>query len=113
MQVFKWDNGLALRLPAAVVEALELREGDDVEVVIAGGESSRSGRSRLVGRCLTGFANIAAGCPPISRSVATMLIAERQSTALFSARTTLFQPLDMQRVPVLIHQPEIERGLMS
>jgi antitoxin MazE len=36
MQVFKWDNGLALRLPAAVVEALELREGDDVEVVIAG-----------------------------------------------------------------------------
>jgi antitoxin MazE len=36
MQVSKWGNSLAIRLPAAVVEALELQEGDDVEVVIAG-----------------------------------------------------------------------------
>src|SRR5471032_1821848 len=36
MQVAKWGNSLAVRLPAAVVEALELHEGDDVEVVIAG-----------------------------------------------------------------------------
>ena len=32
MQVSKWGNSLALRLPAAVVEALELKEGDDIEV---------------------------------------------------------------------------------
>ncbi len=30
MQVSRWGNSLAVRLPAAVVEALGLREGDDV-----------------------------------------------------------------------------------
>jgi antitoxin MazE len=35
MRVSKWGNSLAIRLPASVVEALELREGDDIEVVIA------------------------------------------------------------------------------
>lgn len=30
MQVSKWGNSLAIRLPAALVEALGLREGDDV-----------------------------------------------------------------------------------
>jgi antitoxin MazE len=35
MQVSKWGNSLAIRLPAAVVEALELREGDEIEVVVA------------------------------------------------------------------------------
>jgi antitoxin MazE len=35
MQVSKWGNSLAIRLPVAVVEALALREGDDIEVVIA------------------------------------------------------------------------------
>jgi len=35
MQVSKWGNSLAIRLPASVVEALELNEGDDIEVVIA------------------------------------------------------------------------------
>ena len=34
MQVSKWGNSLAIRLPAAVVEALQLHEGDDIEVVI-------------------------------------------------------------------------------
>ncbi|SFU32712.1 AbrB/MazE/SpoVT family DNA-binding domain-containing protein [Nitrosospira multiformis] len=36
MQVSKWGNSLAIRLPASVVEALSLREGDDIEVIIAG-----------------------------------------------------------------------------
>lgn len=36
MQVSKWGNSLALRLPAAVVDALELKEGDQIEVRIAG-----------------------------------------------------------------------------
>lgn len=36
MQVAKWGNSLAIRLPAAVVEALKLREGDHIEVRIAG-----------------------------------------------------------------------------
>jgi antitoxin MazE len=36
MQVSKWGNSLAIRLPAAVVEALGLREGDDVILHAAG-----------------------------------------------------------------------------
>jgi antitoxin MazE len=32
MQVAKWGNSLAVRLPAAVVEALELKEGDEIEI---------------------------------------------------------------------------------
>ncbi|AOY95599.1 AbrB family transcriptional regulator [Cupriavidus sp. USMAA2-4] len=39
MQVAKWGNSLAVRLPASVVEALELREGDDIEIVV---EQSRT-----------------------------------------------------------------------
>lgn len=35
MQVSKWGNSLAVRLPAAVVEALELKEGDDIEIRVA------------------------------------------------------------------------------
>jgi antitoxin MazE len=36
MRVAKWGNSLAIRLPVAVVEALELKEGDEVEVHVAG-----------------------------------------------------------------------------
>lgn len=36
MQVSKWGNSLAIRLPAAVVETLALKEGDEIEVVVAG-----------------------------------------------------------------------------
>jgi antitoxin MazE len=35
MQVSKWGNSLAIRLPASIVQALNLQEGDDIEVVIA------------------------------------------------------------------------------
>ena len=35
MQVAKWGNSLAIRLPAAVVEALELAEGDEIEIHVA------------------------------------------------------------------------------
>ena len=36
MQVSKWGNSLAIRLPKAVVDALKLKEGDDVEIIVAG-----------------------------------------------------------------------------
>jgi len=35
MQVSKWGNSLAVRLPSAVVEALELKEGDQIEIRVA------------------------------------------------------------------------------
>ena len=37
MLVAKWGNSLAVRLPAAVVEALKLKEGDDIEIHVADG----------------------------------------------------------------------------
>lgn len=36
MQVSKWGNSLAVRLPAAVVEALDIKDGDDIEIEVAG-----------------------------------------------------------------------------
>ena len=36
MQVSKWGNSLAVRLPASVVEALHLREGDDIDIHVVG-----------------------------------------------------------------------------
>jgi len=36
MQVFKWDNSLAILLPEAVVEVLDLKEGDEIEIGVAG-----------------------------------------------------------------------------
>lgn len=36
MQVSKWGNSLAVRLPATVVEALKLKEGDDIDIHVAG-----------------------------------------------------------------------------
>lgn len=35
MQVSKWGNSLAVRLPSEVVEALKLKEGDQIEIRIA------------------------------------------------------------------------------
>jgi antitoxin MazE len=35
VQVEKWGNSLAIRLPATVVAALELKEGDEIEIHVA------------------------------------------------------------------------------
>lgn len=34
-RVSKWGNSLAVRLPATVVEALKLHEGDEIEIEVA------------------------------------------------------------------------------
>ena len=48
MQVAKWGNSLAVRLPAAVVEALGLSEGDEIEILVA--EARRFAVARKAGR---------------------------------------------------------------
>ena len=45
MQVSKWGNSLAIRLPTAIVEALQLKEGDDIEVHVAGARSFAVGKA--------------------------------------------------------------------
>jgi antitoxin MazE len=48
MQIEKWDDSLVIRLPAAVIEALGLKEGDEVEIHLA--ESKIFGVARKPGR---------------------------------------------------------------
>ncbi len=54
MQVAKWGNSLAVRLPASVVEALDLREGDDIELYVndarAMGVARKPGKAQLLER---------------------------------------------------------------
>jgi antitoxin MazE len=46
MQVGKWGNSLAIRLPKDVVDVLDLKEGDDIEVVVAGDRRFEVDRNR-------------------------------------------------------------------
>ena len=39
MRVFRWGKSLAVRLPAAVVKALGLHEGDSLEIRVTGGRA--------------------------------------------------------------------------
>jgi antitoxin MazE len=48
MHVSKWGNSLAIRLPAAVVELLELKEGDEIEITVT--DSRRFNVSRKASR---------------------------------------------------------------
>ena len=54
MQVAKWGNSLAVRLPAAVVEVLKLKEGDDIEIHASGARefsiSRKPDRAQLLKR---------------------------------------------------------------
>jgi len=46
MRVAKWGNSLAVRLPKAVVEALKLKEGDEIEIVVAGAQRFEIARDK-------------------------------------------------------------------
>ena len=46
MRIAKWGNSLAVRLPAAVVKALGLKEGDEIQIRVAGPRAFEIGRSR-------------------------------------------------------------------
>jgi antitoxin MazE len=54
MQVAKWGNSLAVRLPAAVVEALGLEAGDEIEIHVADARelavARKPGREELLKR---------------------------------------------------------------
>ena len=46
MRVAKWGNSLAVRLPLAVVEALQLKEGDNIEITVTGTRTFRVARDQ-------------------------------------------------------------------
>jgi antitoxin MazE len=64
MQVSRWGNSLAIRLPASVVEALELKEGDEVEVHVAGDRAFDIARDRSRERALERIRALAKTLPP-------------------------------------------------
>jgi antitoxin MazE len=64
VQVSKWGNSLAIRLPASVVEALGLKEGDEVEVHIVGERAFDIARDRSRDRALARIRAARKGLPP-------------------------------------------------
>lgn len=64
MQVGKWGNSLAVRLPAAVVEALGLKEGDEIEIEVAGDRKFRVSRDRTREEALERLSALAWKLPP-------------------------------------------------
>lgn len=55
MQVAKWGNSLAVRLPRAVVEALHLKAGDEIEITIGGERSFKVTRDHSREKALAGL----------------------------------------------------------
>lgn len=63
MQVAKWGNSLAVRLPAAVVKALELKEGDQIEICVADGKSFQVKKDRSREQALAGLRKLRRNFP--------------------------------------------------
>jgi len=64
MQVAKWGNSLAVRLPAAVVNALELKEGDHIEIRVVGGREFVVSRDQSRQRALDTLRKLRRPFPP-------------------------------------------------
>jgi antitoxin MazE len=64
MQVSKWGDSLAIRLPAAVVEAHKLKEGDEIEVSIAGKRDFKTTRDRGREKAIESLPRLARRLPP-------------------------------------------------
>ena len=64
MQVGKWGNSLAVRLPAAVVEALQLKEGDEIEIEVAGDRTFKVARDRTKDEAIASLRSLARPMPP-------------------------------------------------
>jgi antitoxin MazE len=64
MQVAKWGNSLAIRLPASVVEALKLKEGDEIDIRVAGERAFDVDRDRSRERDLERIRALRKRLPP-------------------------------------------------
>jgi antitoxin MazE len=64
MQVSKWGNSLAIRLPVAIVEALELKEGDDIEIRVVGSRDLEVSRDESRQRALEALRKLSRPLPP-------------------------------------------------
>ena len=63
MQVSKWGNSLAIRLPASVVDALGLKEGDEIEITVGGRRNFKVTRDRSREKALKTIRHLARPLP--------------------------------------------------
>jgi antitoxin MazE len=64
MRVAKWGNSLAIRLPSMIVEALELKEGDEVEISVTGERNFEVARDQSRQRALEAIQRLRRPLPP-------------------------------------------------
>ncbi len=64
MQVAKWGNSLAVRLPAAVVEALKLKVGDQIDIRVAGERGFEISRDQRRQQALESLRRLRKPLPP-------------------------------------------------
>ncbi|MGA2185602.1 MAG: AbrB/MazE/SpoVT family DNA-binding domain-containing protein [Bryobacteraceae bacterium] len=64
MQVAKWGNSLAVRIPAAVIEALNLKEGDQIEISVSGERRFEVARDRSAEKALKRIRQLRRPLPP-------------------------------------------------
>jgi antitoxin MazE len=68
VRVEKWNNSLAIRLPVSVVEAFNLKEGDEIEIQAIDKRGSPDRAIPCVKSCQGAFESFTAGLPRISSS---------------------------------------------
>lgn len=64
MRVSKWGNSLAIRIPSTVVEVLDLKEGDQIEVEVAGKRKVKVVRDRKIEQALKRMRELRRPLPP-------------------------------------------------
>jgi antitoxin MazE len=64
MQIAKWGNSLAVRLPSAVVEALDLKAGDQIEIRVAGRREFEIARDRRLEKAIEKIRKLRRPLPP-------------------------------------------------
>ena len=64
LKVAKWGRSLAVRLPSAVVQALDLKEGDQIEIRIAGQREFEVRRDRSKEHALARLRRLRRPLPP-------------------------------------------------
>lgn len=63
MRVAKWGNSLAIRLPVAIVEALALKDGDEIEITVAGPRKFKVKKDHTRERALAGLFKLSRRMP--------------------------------------------------
>jgi antitoxin MazE len=87
MQVGKWGNSLAVRLPAAVIDALELKEGDQIEIRVAHGRAFEVSRDHSRER---GLARLRKAPSPCLQDLSSTEPARMPGKALFDTNVLIY-----------------------